>query len=71
MPGTALDLFDRLVVSFLSGRKQAHTKTAYAADVTAWRSRCLVDAPTEHRVHPLLATRPHVDALEPNRPHLQ
>jgi len=62
VPGTALDPFDRLVVAFLTGRKQAHTKTAYAADLTAWRSWCLVDAPAEYRVHPLLATRPHVDA---------
>jgi integrase/recombinase XerD len=62
VPGTALDPFDRLVVAFLTGRKQAHTKTAYAADLTAWRTWCLTTAPDEYRVHPLLATRPHVDA---------
>lgn len=62
VPGTALDPFDRLVVAFLTGRKQDHTKTAYAADLTAWRTWCLTDAPAEFRVHPLLATRPQVDA---------
>ncbi|MPQ97206.1 hypothetical protein GB931_04540 [Modestobacter sp. I12A-02628] len=62
VPGTAVDPFDRLVVAFLTGRRLAHTKTAYAADLAAWRSWCLVEAPEEYRVHPLLARRPHVDA---------
>ncbi len=62
VPGTALDPLDRLVVAFLTGRKQAHTKTAYGADLAAWRTWCLQQAPPEYRVHPLAATRPHVDA---------
>jgi hypothetical protein len=51
----------------LTDRKQAHTQTAYAADLTAWRSWCLTGAPEEYRVHPLLATRPHVDAWADHR----
>lgn len=62
VPGTALDPFDRLVVAFLKGRKQAHTKTAYGSDLKAWRLWCLDEAPPEYRIHPLLASRPHVDA---------
>jgi hypothetical protein len=61
VPGTALDPFDRLVIAFRTGRKQAPTKTAYGADLDAWRAWCTETAPEEYRVHSL-ASRPHVDA---------
>src|SRR5919202_3268633 len=59
VPGVALDPFERLVDAFLD-EAPPNTARGYRTDLAHWATWLTREAPLEYRIHPLLATRPHV-----------
>jgi len=59
VPGIALDPFERLVDAFLD-EAPPNTARGYRTDLAQWATWLTRQASPEYRIHPLLATRPHV-----------
>src|SRR3954471_8142222 len=59
VPGIALDPFERLVDAFLD-EAPPNPARGYRTDLAQWATWLTRQASPEYRIHPLLATRPHV-----------